>query len=104
MEQDPQQSEHEQAHTKHILSFDAFGETGNVFSIIGRAQALLEGEAHEAFMEAVNAATVPGACKKYEDILSLVNEHVRLVDTSGHYPQYGFLDTQEAIDGTDATE
>ena len=95
MERFPQSNEpNEQGTEKQILSFDAKGETGNVFSIIGNARALLEGEQREAFMDAINEATKPNAGKNYEDILAIVNEHVRLVDTSGHYPAYGYVDAE----------
>lgn len=104
MEQDLQQSEQEQEHAKHILSFNALEETGNVYSIIVRARALLEGKRREAFMDAIDAATAPDAGKNYEDVLALVNEHVRLVDTSGHYPQYRFVDARERSDGTGTAE
>lgn len=104
MEQYQQSNEHEQARTRYQLLFDAFGETGNVFSIIARTQTLLEGDEREAFMEAIHAATAPGTDKKYEDILRIVNEHVHLVDTSGHYPEYGNLDTEKVQDGTGTPE
>lgn len=105
MEQDFEQSGQEQPHTRYILSFNTLGKIGKCFSsITDKAQELLEGEDHESFMEEINAATAPGAAKVYEDILALVNKCVRLIDTLGNYPQYGFADGQEAADGTGTAE
>lgn len=101
MERFPTNNEdNEQEQPKRVLEFDAVGDTGNVFYLIGRTRRLLDGEQRQAFSDAIAEATAPGAGKNYDDILALVNEYVHLADTSGEYPQYKPLDELGAIDGT----
>ncbi len=49
---------------------------------------LISGEVLEKFNDEVRTAIAPGAGKKYEDILAIVNSYVRLIDSSGLYPEY----------------
>lgn len=84
MEQAPQLNQPE----RPPLSLDLSGPDGNVFAVIGLAHAQLAGGAQELFMAAIREATEPGAGKRYEDILGIVNAYTRLVDTSGLYPAY----------------
>ncbi len=71
-----------------ILTLDLSGPDGNVFMVIGHARALLGGEELDKFNDEVRAAIAPGAGKKYKDVLAIINTYVRLVDSSGLYPEY----------------
>lgn len=84
MEQSPQNNEQERPR----LDIDLSGPDGNVFDVVMLAREQLEGDARTLFERAINEAMQPGAGKKYEDILAIVNSHVALTDTSEMYPQY----------------
>ncbi len=86
MEQFPQANEEEQPRPR--LDLDLSGPDGNVFDVVMLAREKLEGDARTKFDLAIREATQPGAGKKYDDILSIVNSHMDLTDTSGLYPQY----------------
>ena len=73
---------------KPVLTLDLSGPDGNVFMVIGYARQLLTGLMLEHFNTEVRAAIELGAGKKYVDILAIVNSYVRLVDSSGLYPEY----------------
>jgi hypothetical protein len=70
------------------LAIDLSGPDGNVFMVIGHARSLLTGHMLEHFNHDIRAAMQPGADKEYADILAITNKYVRLVDTSGTYPEY----------------
>lgn len=90
MENLPQDNQHEQLEMQHpLLSLDLSGEQGNVFAVIGHAQQVVPADEQETFRQEIQAATAPGAGKKYDDILEIVNSHVELVDTSYSHPVYG---------------
>jgi len=88
MENLPQNQE-AQYPDRPILSLDLAGEDGNVFMLVGRAQQVVPEEEREAFRQEIRAATAPGAGKKYDDILAIVDSHVELVDVSETHPMYG---------------
>ncbi len=73
---------------RQTLALDLSGPDGNVFMVIGYARQLLSGEQLESYNHDVREAITPGAGKKYKDVLAIVNSYVRLVDSSGLYPEY----------------
>lgn len=85
-EQFPQNTDEEAQRPR--LDIDLSGSDGNVFDVVILARNKLEGDARTQFDLAIREATQPGAGKKYDDILAIVNSHMDLTDTSGLYPQY----------------
>jgi hypothetical protein len=83
-----------------ILKLDLSGSDGNVFVVMGLARTLLTGQMLEHLDADLNEATEPGKERKYEVILGIVNKYVRLIDTSGMYPDYAIKqeDIIKAID------
>jgi hypothetical protein len=78
-----------------LLRLDLSGSDGNVFVVMGLARTLLTGQMLEHLDADLNEATEPGKERKYEVILEIVNKYVRLIDTSGMYPDYAI--DKEAI-------
>lgn len=72
-----------------ILSLNLAGEQGNVFAVLGYARQMIPQEDQDGFRDEIQAATAPGAGKKYDDILAIVDSHAELVDTSQTHPIYG---------------
>jgi hypothetical protein len=71
-----------------ILKLDLSGSDGNVFVVMGLARTMLAGSMQQHLDQDLNEATEPGKERKYEAILEIVNRYVRLIDTSGMYPDY----------------
>jgi len=76
--------------SRPTLTLDLTGPDGNVYKVIVLAMQALSGEPLERFKEAITEATQPTAGKRYQDILAIVNTFVRLTDSSGLYPEYGW--------------
>ncbi len=76
--------------SRPTLTLDLTGPDGNVYKVIVLAMQLLSGESLERFREVITEATQPTAGKRYQDILAIVNSHVRLIDRSGLYPEYAW--------------
>ena len=77
-----------------LLKLDLSGSDGNVYVVMGLARTLLTGQMLEHLDADLNEATTPGQEKKYEDIVRVVDKYVRLIDTSGMYPQYAINKVQ----------
>jgi len=78
-----------------ILKLDLSGSDGNVFVVMGLARTMLAGSMQQHLDQDLNEATEPGKERKYEVILEIVNKYVKLIDTSGMYPDYAI--DKEAI-------
>jgi hypothetical protein len=64
------------------------GADANLHAIIWKAKQLLAGEELANFNAESERAIAPGAGQDYPTVLALINSYVRLVDSSGTYPEY----------------
>lgn len=83
---------------KPQLSIEFHGPNGNVFMRITLAVGLLEGEQLEKFQAAIQQATAPGAHASYEEVLSIINMYIDLVDASILRDNYVDEETQRRMD------
>jgi hypothetical protein len=77
------------------LTLDLLGHDGNVFVVINRTRGMLTGLTLQQFNMDIGQTTLIGEGTTYKDILAIVNKYVRLIDSSGTYPEYGI--DEEAI-------
>lgn len=68
---------------------------GRIVTVIGYTHLLLNGEQLAKFNAEVRAAIAPDACNSYKDILTIIAKYVRLVDSSGLYPEYALSRSDE---------
>lgn len=83
-----------------LLKLDLAGPEGNVFVVIGRAREVLTGLMLQHFNIEVGQATLIALGTRYEDILTIVNKYVRLVDRSGLYTNYA-MSREEVVAAID---
>jgi len=74
------------------LTLDLSGLEGNICVIFDQAAQLLPREKRQEFNLATWEAVQSRPGKTYQDFLALVNSYVRLVDSSGWYPEYAAAD------------
>jgi len=72
--------------SRPTLTIDFHSPKGNLRAVFGQARALLSGEDLTAFTQIVEAAISAG--QDYKAVLAIINLSVRIVDTSGMYPEY----------------
>ena len=87
MERSPQGNEKNEPERPR-LDIDLAGPDGNVFNVIGKARAVLEGDARKEFNQVIWEAAQRGSGKTYMDILGIVNSYMDLTDISGTYEMY----------------
>src|SRR6266566_5406057 len=71
-----------------ILTLDLSGPDGNVFVVTARTREMLTGLKLEHFNTDIGKATLIDEGTTYQDILSIVNRYVRLIDRTGLYTEY----------------
>lgn len=76
-----------------VLRLDLQGEEGNIFVVVGFVAAKFieesgETDGRKLYDAMFDRIADPKAHHNYQQALAIVNEYVRLVDTSGLYPEY----------------